>query len=41
MQIAKWANGLAVAITVNAVNTLALKEGNDLEIYVEGERTLL
>lgn len=39
MQVAKWGNSLAVRIPVAVVEVLKLKEGDDIEIHVEGERT--
>jgi antitoxin MazE len=38
MQIAKWGNSLAVRIPAAVVDALALKEGDDVEIHIEGER---
>ncbi len=38
MQIAKWGNSLAVRLPVAVVEALKLKEGDDIEIHVAGER---
>lgn len=38
MRVAKWGNSLAVRIPVAAVQLLNLKEGDDVEIHVAGER---
>ncbi|MDD5276269.1 MAG: AbrB/MazE/SpoVT family DNA-binding domain-containing protein [Methylovulum sp.] len=39
MQVAKWGNSLAVRIPAAVVEALELKEGDDIEIHVAGERT--
>ena len=38
MQIAKWGNSLAVRIPAAVVDALALREGDDVEIHITGER---
>jgi antitoxin MazE len=38
MQVAKWGNSLAVRLPAVVVETLNLKEGDDIEIHVAGER---
>jgi antitoxin MazE len=38
MQVAKWGNSLAVRLPAAVVETLQLKEGDDIEISVTGER---
>jgi antitoxin MazE len=38
MQVAKWGNSLAVRLPKAVVEALRLKEGDDIEITVEGER---
>jgi antitoxin MazE len=38
MQVAKWGNSLAVRLPASVVEALALKEGDDIEIHVVGER---
>jgi len=38
MQIAKWGNSLAVRIPASVVDALRLREGDDVEIHVAGER---
>ena len=39
MQVAKWGNSLAIRIPASVVETLKLKEGDSVEIYVEGSRS--
>jgi antitoxin MazE len=38
MQVSKWGNSLAVRLPAAIVQALALKEGDDIEIRVAGER---
>jgi antitoxin MazE len=38
MQIAKWGNSLAVRLPAAVVDALGLKEGDDIDIRVAGER---
>lgn len=38
MQVAKWGNSLAVRLPATVVESLALKEGDDIEIHVVGAR---
>jgi antitoxin MazE len=38
MQVAKWGNSLAVRLPAAVVEALAIKEGDDIEIHVAGER---
>ena len=39
MQVAKWGNSLAVRLPAVVVEALKLKEGDDIEIHVTGERS--
>jgi antitoxin MazE len=39
MQVAKWGNSLAVRLPAAVVEALRLKEGDEIEIHVAGERT--
>jgi len=39
MQVAKWGNSLAVRLPAVVVETLKLKEGDDIEIQVTGDRS--
>jgi antitoxin MazE len=39
MQVAKWGNSLAVRIPAAVVEALGLKEGEEIEIHVAGERS--
>jgi len=38
MQVSKWGNSLAVRLPAAVVDTLGLKEGDDIEIVVSGAR---
>ncbi len=38
MQVAKWGNSLAVRLPATVVEVLDLKEGDDIEIRIAGER---
>jgi antitoxin MazE len=38
MQVAKWGNSLAIRIPAAVVETLGLREGDDVEIQVSGTR---
>jgi antitoxin MazE len=38
MQVAKWGNSLAVRLPAAVVEALDLKEGDDIEIRIAGER---
>jgi len=38
MQVAKWGNSLAVRLPAAIVEALRLKEGDNIEIQVAGER---
>ena len=38
MQVAKWGNSLAVRLPASVVEALKLKEGDDIEIHVDGAR---
>lgn len=40
MQVGKWGNSLAVRLPAAAVEILGLKEGDEIEIEVAGDRTL-
>jgi len=40
MQVAKWGNSLAVRLPQSVVDALNLKDGDQIEIQVMGERTL-
>lgn len=39
MQVSKWGNSLAVRLPAAVTEVLELKEGDDIEILVAGERT--
>jgi antitoxin MazE len=39
MQVSKWGNSLAVRLPAAVVEALGLKEGDEIEIRVAGERT--
>lgn len=38
MKVAKWGNSLAVRLPATVVEALELKEGDDIELHVKGER---
>ena len=38
MRVAKWGNSLAVRLPVAVIEALELKEGDDIEIRVVGDR---
>ena len=38
MQILKWGNSLAIRIPSSVVKALELHEGDDIEVFVAGER---
>ena len=40
MQVAKWGNSLAVRLPAVVVEALELKEGDEVEVHVEGAREL-
>lgn len=40
MQVSKWGNSLAVRLPSAVVDALELREGDDIEIYVAGSRTM-
>lgn len=39
MQVSRWGNSLAVRLPAVVVEALKLKEGDDIEIQVAGERS--
>lgn len=39
MQVGKWGNSLAVRLPASVVEMLGLKEGDEVEIEIAGERT--
>lgn len=38
MQVSKWGNSLAIRLPASVVETLDLKEGDEIEIHVAGAR---
>lgn len=38
MQVAKWGNSLAVRLPAAVVEALGLKEGDEIEVHIEGVR---
>ena len=40
MQVSRWGNSLAVRLPASVVEALELREGDDIEIQVEGSRSL-
>jgi antitoxin MazE len=39
MQVSKWGNSLAIRLPASVVKALQLKEGDEVEVHVVGERT--
>jgi antitoxin MazE len=39
MQVTRWGNSLAIRLPATVVEALSLKEGDDIEVHVAGERT--
>lgn len=39
MQVSKWGNSLAVRLPASVVEALGLREGDNIEIIVDDERT--
>jgi antitoxin MazE len=39
MQVSRWGNSLAIRLPVALVEALALKEGDDIDVRIVGERT--
>jgi antitoxin MazE len=39
MHVAKWGNSLALRLPVAVVEALRIKEGDDIEVRVAGDRT--
>lgn len=38
MQVSKWGNSLAIRLPAAVVETLALREGDDIEVVIADER---
>ena len=38
MQVSKWGNSLAIRLPASVVEALQLKEGDEIEVHVVGER---
>ena len=38
MQVSKWGNSLAIRLPAAVVEALKLKEGDEIEVHVAGER---
>ena len=39
MQVSKWGNSLAIRLPASVCDVLQLREGDDIEVLVAGERT--
>jgi len=39
MQVSKWGNSLAIRIPASIVNALELREGEEVELHLAGERS--
>jgi antitoxin MazE len=40
MQVSKWGNSLAIRLPVSVVQALELKEGDEIEVHIVGQRVL-
>lgn len=40
MQVSRWGNSLAVRLPASVVQALDLKEGEEIELHLTGERSL-
>jgi len=40
MQVSKWGNSLAIRLPVSVVETLRLREGDDIEVVIASDRVL-
>ncbi len=38
MQVSKWGNSLAIRLPVSVVEALSLREGDDIEVIIAGDR---
>ena len=38
MQVSKWGNSLAIRLPASVVEALGLKEGDEVEVHIAGER---
>ena len=38
MQVSKWGNSLAIRLPAAVVEALELREGDDIEVFIAGER---
>ncbi|MCK0533369.1 AbrB/MazE/SpoVT family DNA-binding domain-containing protein [Sphingobium agri] len=41
MQITRWGNSLAIRLPAAVVEALSLKEGDDIEVRISGDRTFI
>ena len=41
MQVTRWGNSLAIRLPAAVVEALSLKEGDDIEIRISGDRTFI
>lgn len=41
MQVTRWGNSLAIRLPAAIVEALALKEGDDIEVRIAGDRTFV
>jgi antitoxin MazE len=39
VQVSKWGNSLAIRLPAAVVEALALKDGDEIEVHIVGERT--
>ncbi len=38
MQVSKWGNSLAIRLPASVIKSLELREGDDIEVIIAGER---
>ena len=41
MQVTRWGNSLAIRLPAAVVEALSLKEGDDIEVRISGDRTFI
>ena len=41
MQVARWGNSLAIRLPAAVVEALALKEGDDIQVRIAGDRSFV
>ena len=41
MQVTRWGNSIAIRLPAAVVEALSLKEGDDIEVRISGDRTFI